>query len=201
MSLRQQSTEAVLGAVADLTKKVIPGNPEASVSMEGGRPTFTAAATGELARDLDEVQCTRDEGPCLHAARTGELTEVRDTRTDPRWAAYMKRAVERGTLSSLSVPLVVDGDVCGSLNIYARQGAAFEDDAVSVATGFAPYAAVALRNMSDLQASEDTARDLEAALASGTVVDEAAGILMERYELTAEQAIQVLHQLSVHGDV
>ena len=54
------------------------------------------------------------------------LTEVTDTRTDPRWRDYMTRAVERGNLSSLSIPLVIDEaeQVSGALNIYAREAGA-----------------------------------------------------------------------------
>ena len=65
-------------------------------------------STGELATDLDETQYERGQGPCLHAARTGELTEIPDTRTDNRWPDYMPRAVEHGDLSSLSVPLAIE---------------------------------------------------------------------------------------------
>src|SRR4051812_1384120 len=94
MSLRQHSMESLLQAVADLSKQVMPGNPETSVFMQDSRQRVTVATTGELATELDEVQYSRDHGPCLHAASTGELTEVPDTRTDRRWTDYMKRAVE-----------------------------------------------------------------------------------------------------------
>jgi GAF domain-containing protein len=110
LSLRELSMESLLQTVADLSKTVMPGNPEASVTLlVEDRPT-TAVWTDQLAVDLDERQFERDHGPCLHAARTGELTEVVDARTDTRWRDYLERAVERGALSSLSIPLAVDED-------------------------------------------------------------------------------------------
>jgi hypothetical protein len=100
LSLRELSMESLLQTVADLSKTVMPGNPEASVTLlVEDRPT-TAVWTDQLAVDLDERQFERDHGPCLHAARTGELTEVVDARTDTRWRDYLERAVERGALSS-----------------------------------------------------------------------------------------------------
>src|SRR3954469_2034273 len=122
--------EDLLQTVADLTKTVMPGNPEASVLLLVKDHPTTVVSTDPLAIDLDERQYERGHGPCLHAARTGELTEIADTRTDRRWPDYLPRAVERGVLSSLSVPLAVDddGQVSGALNIYARQANAFDED-------------------------------------------------------------------------
>ncbi len=139
LSLRTVSMEELLQLIADSTKTVMPGNPESSVSLLVENQPTTVASTGQLATDLDETQYDRDHGPCLHAARTGELTEVADTRTDGRWPDYMPRAVEHGALSSLSVPLAIDADyVTGALNIYARRPNALDEDSRTAATRFAP---------------------------------------------------------------
>ncbi|RZU33393.1 GAF and ANTAR domain-containing protein [Blastococcus saxobsidens] len=196
MSLRQYSMDSLLQAVAELSKKVMPGNPETSVFIQDRHQRVTVSSTGQLALALDEVQYSKNQGPCLHAASTGELTEVPDTRTETRWVDYMRRAAEHGNLSSLSVPLVIDDGVSGALNIYAREAHAFDDDARSAARRFAPYASVAVGNMFDYEAAKDVARNLEVALESRAVIDQAKGILMERYKVTADQAFQLLNEAS-----
>ena len=199
LSLRTVSMEYLLQTVADLTKTVMLGNPETSVTLlVKDRPT-TVATTGQLALDLDERQYERGHGPCLHAARTGELTEIADTRADSRWPDYMPRAAEHGALSSLSIPLAVDDDeqVTGALNVYARQPHAFDEDSRTAATRFGPYAAVAAGDLHAYQAARDRADHLEAALANRGVIDQAKGILMDRHKLTADQAFQVLAQMSM----
>ncbi len=201
MSLAEHSMESLLQAVADLSKRVVPGSPEASVTLADGRRTATVASTDQLARDLDELQYAADQGPCLHAATTGELTEVSDNRTETRWRQYTRRAVERGALSSLSVPLRLHDDVCGALNVYARHAEAFDDDARAAVTGFAPYAAAALRNMHDYQSARDLARNLEAAMESRALIDQARGILIERHGITADQALTVLTEVSNRTNV
>ena len=140
LSLRDLSMEGLLQTVADLTKTVMPGHTEASVSLLVKDSPSTVASTGQLATDLDETQYDRDHGPCLHAARTGELTEVADTRTDSRWPDYLPRAAQHGALSSLSVPLAIDEDeqVSGALNIYAREPHAFDEDSRTAATRLPP---------------------------------------------------------------
>jgi len=198
LSLRTVSMAELLQTIADLAKTVMPGNPEASVSLlVKDRPT-TVASTGQLATDLDETQYERGHGPCLHAARTGELTEIADTRTDSRWQDYMPRAVEHGNLSSLSTPLVIDDEeVTGALNVYARRPHAFDEDSRTAATKFAPYAAVAAGNLHAYHAARDRADNLQTALETRGVIDQAKGILMDRHKLTADQAFQVLAQMSM----
>jgi GAF domain-containing protein len=202
LSLRELSMDRLLQTVAGLTKTVMPGNPEASVLLlVKDRPT-TVVSTGDLATDLDERQYERGHGPCLHAARTGEVTEIHDTRADDRWPDYTPRAVEHGNLSSLSIPLAIDREqqVTGALNIYARRPDAFDEDSRSVATRFGPYAAVAAGNLYAYQSARDMADNLQTALESRAVIDQAKGILMERHRLTADQAFQWLAQASMHSN-
>jgi GAF domain-containing protein len=177
----------------------MPGNPEASVLLLVKDQPSTVSSTGRLATDLDETQYERGHGPCLHAARTGELTEIADTRADDRWPDYTPRAVAHGNLSSLSVPLAIDKDaqVSGALNIYARRPDAFDQASRAVATRFAPYAAVAAGNLYAYQSARDMAHNLQTALESRAVIDQGKGILMERYKLTADGAFQLLARASM----
>jgi len=198
MALREQSMESVLQTVVELAKQVLPGNPEASISLlVNGRPS-TTSSTGELATDLDETQYGRGHGPCLESASTGQLIEIPDTATELRWADYCRIAAERGNGSSLSVPLPVSERVSGALNIYARQAHAFDEQAKEAALGFAPYASVAVANMHAYQDARDMAGNLQVALESRAVIDQAKGILMERHKVSADQAFQALAAVSMH---
>ncbi len=202
LSLRELSMESLLQTVADLAKAVMPGNPEASVCVLVRDRSATLSSTGSLATDLDETQYDRGHGPCMHAARTGQVIEVRDTRTDGRWPDYLPRAVEAGNLSSLSLPLPIDtvADVTGALNIYARRPDAFDEESRSVGTRFAPYAAVAAGNLYAYRTARDLADNLKVALESRAVIDQAKGILMERHKLTADQAFQALARISMQSN-
>jgi GAF domain-containing protein len=195
--LREHSMDVLLQRVVDLTKVVMPGSTESSVSlMVNDKPT-TAVFTGELALDCDESQYGRGYGPCLHAASSGEVTEVPDTRTEARWPDYMQRAAERGALSSLSLPLPISEGMAGALNIYAREPHAFDENSRATAEKFVPYAAVAVANMQAYQDARNLADNLQFALESRAVIDQAKGILMERHKLTADQAFQLLARVSM----
>ncbi|MCW2740363.1 MAG: hypothetical protein JWR45_785 [Blastococcus sp.] len=201
LALREHSMDSLLQRVVDLTKLVMPGRPEASISLlENDKPT-TAVFTGALALDCDESQYGRGYGPCLHAASSGEVTEIADNRSDTRWPDYARNAAERGALSSLSVPLPINEGLAGALNIYAREPDAFDDESRTAATRFLPYAAVAVSNMRDYEDARAMAANLQAALESRAVIDQAKGILMERHKLTADQAFQVLARISMQSNI
>jgi GAF domain-containing protein len=202
-SLRELSRESLLQSLADLTRRVMPGDPEASVTLLIEDEPSTVVDTGPLALGLDEVQYDRGDGPCLHAARTGVPTEIGDTRADSRWPDYARYVVGHGVLSVLAVPLVLAGEepVAGSLNIYARTPDAFDEVSRAVATGFAPYAAVAAGAVQAYRSARETADNLQIALESRAVIEQAKGILIERHKVTADQAFEALTTVSMNENV
>ena len=199
LSLRQQSMASLLRTVADLAKRVMPDHPETSVSLLANDRSFTVEATGQLAQDMDEAQYGHGDGPCVYTARTRQVSEIPDARTETRWPDYARFAVEHGNLSALSVPLPIDDEqLSGALNVYARTAHAFTEESRLTAARFAPYAAVAAGNMHAYQSVKKQAENLEVALRSREIIDEAKGIVMERYKLTGDQAFQLLVRVSSH---
>jgi GAF domain-containing protein len=203
LSLRELSMESLLQSMADLTKRVMPGDPEASVTLLIKDQPSTVVDTGPLALGLDEVQYERGDGPCLHAARTGVATEIGDTRADGRWPDFARHAAGHGVLSSLSVPLLLAGEeeYAGALNIYARTPDAFDEASRTVATGFAPYAAVAAGTVQAYRSARKTADNLQIALESRAVIEQAKGIIMARNRCDADEAFAMLKRISQHRNV
>jgi GAF domain-containing protein len=189
--LSEHTPDTLLQAVVDATKTAVPRHVDASISVLIGTRPATAAYSGQLALDLDETQYERGHGPCLHAAITGEPVEIADARSESRWPDYTARAIERGSLSSLSIPIPMEGLHAG-LNVYATEACAIDEDTRTAAEEFARAAAVSIGNMHAYQTAKDIADNLEIALQSRTVIDQAKGILIERHKLTADQAFQFL---------
>src|SRR3954469_25849346 len=191
------SMEAMLQRIAELAKRVIPRVAEASVSLIANDKATTAAYTGRLALDLDETQYGRGYGPCLEAAVGQEIREITDARAETRWPDYARISVERGSLSSLSVPVPVREAIHGGLNLYAVEAHAFDDDAFDdnardVARGFASYAAVAVRNMHLYESTRELAENLDIAMRTRAVIEQAKGILMSQRRCDATEAFNLL---------
>lgn len=186
------SMEAMLQRIAELAKRVIPRVAEASVSLIANDKATTAAYTGRLALDLDETQYGRGYGPCLEAAVGQEIREITDARAETRWPDYARISVERGSLSSLSVPVPVREAIHGGLNLYAAEAHAFDDDAKDVARAFASYAAVAVHNMHLYESTRELAENLDIAMRTRAVIEQAKGILMSQRRCDATEAFNVL---------
>jgi len=192
LMLGEQSMDSVLQKVAELAKVVVPGASEVSVSLVSEGRAVTAAFTGDLAVELDERQYERGYGPCLDAASSGQAMLIEDVATETRWGDYTWAARERGALSSLSTPIPLVQRSSAALNIYSTRVHAFGVHSRQLAATFASYAAVALANMHLYDSTRRLAVNLEAAMASRAVIDQAKGILMSRRRCDPEQAFGLL---------
>ncbi|MBM7808798.1 hypothetical protein JOD57_004635 [Geodermatophilus bullaregiensis] len=197
--LPEPDLSSVLQTTAELTAEIVPEHTDVSVTVLTDRRPATVASTGPLSRLLDEHQYAHDEGPCLVAARDAEEVEVTDLRTDGRWPAYRASAVDVGSLSSLSVPLVLPSDGGGAaLNVYAREAGAFDAGSRASVRWMATTAGAAVATARALDEARRVAAELEAAMASRAVIEQAKGILIERHRLTPEQAFARLAEVSMH---
>ena len=197
LSFADHSLESVLHTVTRLAGRVLPGEPVTSVTILRERGPATVAASGPLAVDLDRTQYRLGDGPCLTAARTGKPAEIPDTRAATTWTELAAEAAERGCDTVLSVPLPVQERVQGALNVYARASSAPVNRTRELVTRFAGYAVVPVSNMYLYETAVERAEHLQAALDSRAVIDQAKGILMERFKLTADQAFQALARISM----
>lgn len=193
--LGEQSLPQILEQVVHLAKAVLPA-VEASVTLISDEEPHTAAYTGEPALALDERQYDSDKGPCLHAANSGEVVLIHDTSTETRWPAYSEAATASGILSSLSMPLPVRRLGSGALNFYARARAAFDDEAVDLARTFAGHAAVAVDNAHLYESTARLAEQMQQAMASRAIIEQAKGIIMGTQGCSAEHAFNTLVHLS-----
>jgi GAF domain-containing protein len=171
-----------------------------SVTLQGEHEPYTVTASDDLAGQVDEVQYTEHEGPCLQALRDGVVIYVEEMRDESRWPSYLQRSIAVGVRSSLSLPLQVGDEVIGALNLYSRQPAAFDERLRQNLAIFAAQAAAAL-TMVLRQARQDQISDqLEQALASRTTIDQAIGILMAQQRCTADEAFDLLRSHSQNNN-
>lgn len=165
-----------------------------------GRP-LTVASTDALAARVDEVQYGLDEGPCLHALRTGTLVSIEDLASDHRWAAYAATALQHGIRSSLSLPLSSGPVTLGAFNLYSLVAGSFGEAAISRAERFAQNASGALSIAIRLADHVALTDQLRAALASRSVIDQAIGVLMGQRGITAADAFAVLRTASQNRNI
>ncbi|MGW5669218.1 GAF and ANTAR domain-containing protein [Micromonospora sp. NPDC003776] len=187
--------EVVLSNVAQVAKDTIRGTAEVSVTLIQGTEAYTAAHTGDLALTLDEWQYAQGRGPCLDAATTGTVMLVPDMSAESRWPEWADRARKAGAASSLSIGLPIQEAMVGALNIYGAAAGAF-DEQVELAQTLAGYAAIALANVHLYESTATLAQQMQEAMQSRAVIEQAKGIIMAQRRCSADEAFAILARVS-----
>ncbi|MCG5440847.1 GAF and ANTAR domain-containing protein [Micromonospora foliorum] len=194
--LDEVSLDDMLLRIAELAKESIPGTTEVTVTLVRGRVGWTGAFTGELARQLDEWQYEQNRGPCLDASASGDTISVPDMAVEERWPAWAETARAAGVRSSLSIGLPIQGSVVGALNVYSDSAHAFDLSSIASAQGFAAYAAVALANAHLYENAATQAAQMQEAMRSRAVIEQAKGIIMGGRRCSPEEAFALLSKIS-----
>ncbi|MFD0837652.1 GAF and ANTAR domain-containing protein [Williamsia serinedens] len=156
-----------------------------------GRPTLTStAATDTVAERFDKLQHTHRQGPCFEAAWESGVVVIRDMTTEQRWPELVDRVTaELPIRSTMSIQLWVTDNEMGALNLHSDQVDAFDFDTGQLALNLATHAAIALSG-----ARRD--QQFRSALASRDIIGQAKGMLMERFDIDAVSAFELLKRLS-----
>ncbi|MGY1709309.1 ATP-binding protein [Geodermatophilus sp. SYSU D00758] len=146
---------AVLSQVVLLAPAMMPGAEHVSVTVPAAGRLVTAAASGPLARQVDEVQYRTGEGPCVTASLTGDTVLVGDVATETRWPRFTARAARLPVRAMLSVPLPDGSGVAGSLNASATTAGALTPHSGITGSAFAALAGLALLAATDRERALD----------------------------------------------
>lgn len=169
---------------------------ECGITVIRMRRPAAAAASGERAKALDELQNRFGDGPCLAALRSQRTLLVQDLERDGRWPEYARAAAASGVRSVLAVPLLLDGQARAVLNLYAGSLGGFSGADVDTVEGFAIIAARSLRLALVVAQLRESKEDLTAAMRSRTIIDIAIGAVMAQNRCTKSEAFEILVRAS-----
>jgi GAF domain-containing protein len=188
--------DAFLNKIVHLAAEAVAGAAGCGITVRrDGRP-FSAAVSNELAGQVDEIQYGADQGPCLDALRGGTVVQVDDLSQEERWDDYRPHAIAHGVVSSLSLPLIVDGERLGALNLYSATPAAFNGPPREQGEAFAVQCTAALTLTMRQARQVQLQSQLAEAMVSTSVIDQAIGILMAQQRCTAATAFDLLRRAS-----
>ncbi len=194
--VNEEALDDTLQRVADLACRNIGGADVAGVTLlRDGKPT-TAVFTDPTSPEIDSAQYETGVGPCLDAFRHQQVFGVPSTTEDEKWPPFSQACVEHGIMSTLSLPLGVRGNGIGALNLYAREPAAFSEEQEQVGMMFAAQASVALANAQLYNSAYRLTQQLQEALTSRAIIDQAKGILMGQHGVGAAEAFELLRRQS-----
>jgi GAF domain-containing protein len=201
-----RTVNELLKEVAEFGALAIPGVDGLGVTalhpVDGELQIQASEVTAPVVREIDIFQYeVLNEGPSITCMQTRRPIVSGSLETDSRWPRFGVQVVGLGVHSVFSLPLLIAGQVVGSINSYAYARDAFAEHAVRLGTRFAGPAAVSVYNTQVLTAAQERAGQLQHALGSRSVIDQAIGVIRARSGGSAEDGFDRLRRISQSENV
>jgi GAF domain-containing protein len=195
LSLHEEATVTeTVDRVLDFARSAVDCSHAGVVFVHAKQHIETVASTDPLVAALHDKQMELHEGPDLAIDEDRNSVLVDDTWEEARWPTWASLAAELGFRSMIGTRLYTSQRTVGSLNLYDTRPHQFSASDVQVAHVLARHAAIAL---SRVQESAHLWRAIDAR----KLIGQAQGIVMERYDLEAERAFEVLRRYSQNNNI
>jgi len=165
----------------------------AGVVLADPRGELRVAAASSAAAGLIELfQVQNDEGPCLDCCRTGQPVTAADLAgpDQARWPRFAAAATRAGFGSVHALPMRLRDQVAGALNLFSA--GPLDPADLRVGQALADVATIGLLQERNVRRSETLAEQLEAALNSRVIIEQAKGKLAERLSVDMDRAFAML---------
>ncbi|MET1060733.1 MAG: GAF and ANTAR domain-containing protein [Nocardioides sp.] len=179
----------VAGHAAEITGTAAVG---LMLADSNGRLHYMAASS-ESARLLELLQLQNSEGPCLECFNSGEPVAQPDLRAAyDRWPVFARRAVASGVLAVHALPMRLRDTVIGALNVFQSESVALPAEDQRVLRALADLATIAIIQERAMARAELLNEQLQSALTSRIVIEQAKGAIAQTYGVSVERAFEML---------
>jgi GAF domain-containing protein len=152
------------------------------------------ASSTEAVRMVELFELQSDEGPCLDCLASGDAVLNEDLTAGERWPRFSQVAVEAGFRSAHALPMRLRGVVIGALNLFGRDEGALSDENRVAGQALASVATIAILQQRVVAEARILNDQLNTALTSRVVIEQAKGVLAERTGLSMQAAFEAMRR-------
>ena len=153
------------------------------------------ASSSDAMRVVELFELQSDEGPCVDCFASGEAVLNQDlTTVDGRWARFAPVAVQAGFGAAHALPMRLRGAVIGALNLFSRDEYVLSEENVVAGQALAAVATIAILQQRVVSEARTLNDQLNTALTSRVVIEQAKGVLAERTGLSMQAAFEAMRK-------
>lgn len=169
---------------------------QAAVILRSNEETYRAvASTHERTLDVEEAQLGLDGGPCIESIRVGKMLAVPDiSAVYDKWPEFTITALQAGLGGALALPLEVDGETIGGVNVFLAEPGELDPSEVALITSMLRVVGVGLSLRNEIDQRAVVAEQLNFALESRVVLEQAKGALSYEHDITVSDAFKLLRR-------
>lgn len=191
-----EAVHTALQSMVSLAVNAVDGAASCGVTVTVGGRTFTVVHSDARTLLVDAEQYAAGDGPCLHAARTGEVVRAGSMAAGQQWPAFAAAAAAENIHSFLAAPLHFGETTFGSLDLYGEQRAAFTDTDVDIVTALTRTLSRTLGDYQRFDQLLDQYNGLRTAIDHRAPIEQAKGMLMAIHRIDADAAFALLAEQS-----
>ena len=196
LPIGQLDPQRLLSRLATLVRGAVPAADWVSITVGSPTDPQRLGSDSREAQEFDGRQVEAGEGPCWTAHNTGAVVISDDVTTDVRWPALARVAGKSAVRSVLAMPVQKDGTTTGTVNVCSGRVAAFGPAGRRLGELAAAAVAGVLQNVAERESMKTLAVNLERALTSRAVIDQAKGVIMGRLGVNTDDAFARLVSVS-----
>ena len=172
----------------------ISGSPGVGVLLSNSTGGLThVAASSEDARILELLQLQHEEGPCIECYRNGKVVVTTDLATSvDEWPHFAPQALAAGITRVYAFPMQLRDDVLGAVNVFGRPDDRMTAEDMTLVQSLAHIATIAIVQERALSQAELVTEQLQRALDSRVVIEQAKGAVAAGLGVEVEDAFTII---------
>ena len=184
---------AALNEVVAAVPAILGVDGSGLMMIDADLELHATAWSDDAALAFESVQEENGRGPCVESLLHDRVVAVTDITVDPRWPEVTDAVAALGVRAVLGVPVHLDGENVGALNVYSTEPHEWSDDEINAVTAISNV----LRQLISVavlgsNGGDDVVQQLQAALDTRVVIERAVGLVMGRRAVDAVEAFGAL---------
>jgi GAF domain-containing protein len=188
----EMRVEEALEQIVKVTHTVFSVDGAGLLLADADHHLRNVAASEDRLAYLEELQISYQEGPCITAFEDKVLVAAEDLVSDPRWPRFTAAAVKRGVRAVLASPIPYNQDAVGVVAVLSEERHPWSAEAELALLAFTDLAALLIATVMMGEQRTLLATQLQNALNSRAVIEQAKGVLIGQQGLSAHTAYEKL---------